>query len=189
MKKLFLQTLWHSNNYLTFKYNLQPCLFQMHTNVRKDVKTLKGVKSWREMKKRKWTKNPKKDDKGKAKESIESTSVSKFEWTYNTCGLDHNISFADYLLELLTERNGRLLMMYKRIKVDNRLLDVTGSGAIREIISRISRLGGEGVTENAVRSKITVSITLFFPLWVLVVEVEGRRLEAKEGPGAEGGLE
>ena len=44
--------------------------------------------------------------------------------------------------------------MYKRIKVDNRLLDMTGSGAIREIICRISRLGGEGVIKNTVRSKI-----------------------------------
>ena len=97
------------------------------------------------------------NDKGKARESVESTFLPKFEWTYNTCGLHHNnSSFADYLLELLLkERNGRFLLLYKRINVDNRLLDVTGSGAIREVIPRISRLeDGEGVTENAVRSKI-----------------------------------
>ena len=127
------------------------------SNAYERKKRRENVKRREELKRNeeeKMNKESKKDDKGKAKESIESTSVSKFEWTYNTCGLDHNISFADYLLELLTERNGRLLMMYKRIKVDNRLLDVTGSGAIREIIRRISKLGGEGVTENAVRSKI-----------------------------------
>jgi hypothetical protein len=72
----------------------------------------------------------------------------------NTCGLSNNISFSDYLLELLTEENGRLLLMYKRIKVDNKLLDLTGSGALREIIRRIRKLGGEGITENTVRSKI-----------------------------------
>ena len=127
------------------------------SNAYERKKRRENVKRREELKRNeeeKMNKESKKDDKGKAKESIESTSVSKFEWTYNTCGLDHNISFADYLLELLTERNGRLLMMYKRIKVDNRLLDVTGSGAIREIIRKISKLGGEGVTENAVRSKI-----------------------------------
>ena len=100
---------------------------------------------------------PRTYNKGKAKETIETaenTVLPKFEWSMNTCGLSNNISFSDYLLELLTEENGRLLLMYKRIKVDNKLLDVTGSGALREIIRRIRKLGGEGITENAVRSKI-----------------------------------
>jgi hypothetical protein len=96
-------------------------------------------------------------NKGKAKETIETTEntvLPKFEWPMNTCGLSHNISFSNYLLELLTEENGRLLLIYKRIKFNNRLFDVTGSGVVREIIRRILKLGGGGITENAVRSKI-----------------------------------
>ena len=75
-------------------------------------------------------------NKEKAKEIIvgttENTILPKFESSMSTCVLSKNISFSDYLLELLTEKNGRLLLMYKRIKVDNRLLDVKGSGALRE---------------------------------------------------------
>jgi hypothetical protein len=100
---------------------------------------------------------PRTYNKGKAKKTIETTEntvLPKFEWPMNTCSLSNNISFSDYLLELLTEENGRLLLMYKRIKVDNKLLDVTGSGALREIIRRIRKLGGEGITENTVRSKL-----------------------------------
>ncbi|KAG2202333.1 hypothetical protein INT46_010337 [Mucor plumbeus] len=86
---------------------------------------------------------PRTYNKGKTKETIETaenTVLSKFEWSMNTCGLSNNISFSDYLLELLTEENGRLILMYKRIKVDNKLLDVTGSGALREIIRRIQQM-------------------------------------------------
>jgi hypothetical protein len=48
----------------------------------------------------------------------------------STCGLSNNISFSDYLLKLLVQENGSLLLMYKRIKDDNKLLDVKGSGGI-----------------------------------------------------------
>ncbi|KAL9536618.1 hypothetical protein MBANPS3_012509 [Mucor bainieri] len=85
----------------------------------------------------------------------------KFNWNRTTRHLLKNVTFNDYLLDLLIADNGKLLKMYKRIKVNGKRLDTTGTGAMREITKSFKSAGGKDITDGAVRGKIRRMTNLY----------------------------
>ncbi|OAD02673.1 hypothetical protein MUCCIDRAFT_156604, partial [Mucor lusitanicus CBS 277.49] len=85
----------------------------------------------------------------------------KFNWNSMTEGLENNVTFNAYLLDLLLDDNGTLLKMYKRIRVNGKRLDPTGSGAMRRITKCIRDAGGNDISSEAVRGKIRRIINQF----------------------------
>jgi len=95
------------------------------------------------------------------REEAKKAKRNHFNWDLTTVGFEKDITFTDYLLDLLLADNGHLLKMYKRIKVNGKRLDIKGNGAIREITRKIKDAGGKTITEDAVRGKIRRIDNLF----------------------------
>jgi predicted nucleotidyltransferase len=120
--------------------------------------TMKRVASNYELKKqREYAKKRKQEQNEKEQEARRRN----FNWDSITTGLQNNVSFTDFLLDILVEDEGKLLKMYKRIKVHGKRLDVTGAGAIREITRRIKEAGGSQIEQDAIRGKIRRIENLF----------------------------